>query len=371
MEGQVIRTGYKHPLSRIYFYITGGCNLACKHCWIVPDHTRDGKDVGCLDINTFSSVIRQAIPLGVKGVKLTGGEPLLHPQFADILEVVRVNRLRLQIETNATLCTPELAQKIKRIGDNTFVSVSLDSAEASIHEWIRNVKGSFDAALAGIRNLIDAGLRPQLIMTIMRRNRDQMEGVIRLAESLGAGSVKFNILQPTARGKRMHADGEAMDIEELVEIGRWVENELPQKTGLPVYFDHPVAFRPLSRIFDKRRNGTSLCGILRIIGVLSDGSYALCGIGETAKGLVFGNAKTDCLEHVWYNNPVLREIREGLPHRLKGICADCLMRGRCLGACIAQNYYRTGDLWSPFWYCEEAWLHGLFPLSRIKHISRR
>jgi MoaA/NifB/PqqE/SkfB family radical SAM enzyme len=49
-----------------------------------------------------------------------------------------------------------------------------------------------------MKSNVKAGLKPQIIMTIMRRNKDQMEAVVRMAESLKCGSVKFNIVQPTA-----------------------------------------------------------------------------------------------------------------------------------------------------------------------------
>jgi len=81
--------------------------------------------------------------------------------------------------------------------------------------------------------------------------------------------------------------------------------------------------------------------------------------------MVFGHAGTDRLEEVWNNNPVLKEIREGLPKRLTGICGDCLMRSRCRGSCIAQNYYSNKNLWAPFWFCEQARARGLFPVSRL------
>jgi MoaA/NifB/PqqE/SkfB family radical SAM enzyme len=54
-----------------------------------------------------------------------------------------------------------------------------------------------------------------------------------------------------------------------------------------------------------------------------------------------------------------------MPHRLKGVCADCLMREQCLGTCLAQNYYRDGDLWGPFWFCDKAEKSGMFPGTRL------
>ncbi|OGP52753.1 MAG: hypothetical protein A2Y65_12180 [Deltaproteobacteria bacterium RBG_13_52_11] len=64
-------------------------------------------------------------------------------------------------------------------------------------------------------------------------------------------------------------------------------------------------------------------------------------------------------------NQVLQELREGLPSRLGGICTRCLMRHQCLGSCIAQNYYEAGNLWAPFWFCQQADEAGLFPESRL------
>jgi hypothetical protein len=41
------------------------------------------------------------------------------------------------------------------------------------------------------------------------------------------------------------------------------------------------------------------------------------------------------------------------------------MKGRCLGSCIAQNYYTSKSLWAPYWYCAQARERGLFPETRV------
>jgi SynChlorMet cassette radical SAM/SPASM protein ScmF len=200
----------------------------------------------------------------------------------------------------------------------------------------------------------------------MRRNKDQMEAVVRLAERLGAGSVKFNIVQPTARGEKMHAAGETLTIDELVDLGQWVETDLSLSTGLTLFYGHPLAFHPLGKMFGDKTDGCSVCGILNILGVLANGSYALCGIGQTVPDLVFGHSAVDPLEDVWNNSSVLKELREGLPQRLEGICGDCVMKSRCLGSCIAQNYYSSRNLWASYWYCDKAQKIGLFPETRVR-----
>ena len=353
-----------YPLNQIYFYLTEGCNLRCRHCWIAPKYQSEAHQYPSLELDLFKSIIEQAKPLGLTGVKLTGGEPLLHPQINKILAYIRNEDLKVTFETNGVLCTPEFAASIAACKD-PFVSVSLDGADAEIHEWVRGVTGCFDETMNGIGNLANAGLRPQLIMTVMRHNRDQMEPVLRLAERSGVGSVKFNIVQPTARGEKLHNTGEALSVEELVDLGRWVETTLSKSTPLPIYFSHPAAFRPLGKMFGTNGDGCGACGILAILGVLANGSYALCGIGETVPDLVFGHAGIDLLEHIWTNTPVLQEIREELPHRLGGICGSCLMKEICLGSCLAQNYYSSKSLWEPFWFCEEAHNRGLFPETRL------
>jgi len=353
-----------YPLNQIYFYLTEGCNLRCRHCWIAPKYQSEGDSSGSLDLDLFKSIIEQAKPLGLTGVKLTGGEPLLHPDIKEIIEYIRTEDLRLIVETNGVLCTPELAEKLAACKD-PFVSVSLDGAEAVTHEWVRGVEGCFDEAIEGLRNLVNAGLNPQVIMALMRHNKDQMESIVRLAERSGAGSVKFNIIQPTARGERIHFSGETLDIEELVDLGNWVENTLSTATDLNLYYDHPIAFRPLSKMFGNNGDGCGVCSVLSILGVLANGSYALCGIGETVSEFVFGHVSADPLEDIWNKSAVLLELREGLPHRIEGICGDCLMKGICLGSCVAQNYYRSRRIWAPYWFCEEAYKQGLFPETRL------
>jgi len=358
------------PLNTIYFYLTEGCNLRCRHCWIEPPHQSEKRQYPALDPGLFRHILEQARPLGLTSVKLTGGEPLMHPKIGEILAVLREEKLRFNVETNGVLCTPEVAQDLARSG-LYHISVSLDGSDAETHEWVRGVKGCFDAALQGIRNLVSAGCRPQVIMTLMRRTVGQIEAVVRLAETLGASSVKFNIVQPTARGVKMHEAGETLSIREIVGLGERVEGELSAGAHIPLFYSHPAAFRPLGKMYGREGSGCGVCGIYGILGVLGNGSYALCGIGETVPELVFGHAAKDALADVWRDNPVLREIREGMPRKLGGICGQCLMKGVCLGSCVAQNYYRSRNLWAPHWYCEEAQRAGLFPGSRLRAQTTR
>ncbi len=354
----------KYPLNMIYFYLTEGCNLRCRHCWLAPKHQSKNHVFHSLPLEYLSTILKQAKPLGLTGVKLTGGEPLMHPEILQVIQTIQKMNLKLSIETNGTLCTPEIAQAISH-SKKPFVSVSLDGAKKSTHEKVRGVKDSFDAALRGIQYLTEVGIKPQIIFTLMRMNHEEMEAVVHLAESLKAASIKFNVLQPTARGETLHQKQENLTITELFKLNAWVDNTLSKTTQLPIYFDLPLAFRPLGKVFNPEAP-CGVCGILGILGVLHNGSYALCGIGEHIKELVFGHVDTDPLEKVWSENKVLNNLRQGLPKNLEGVCQKCLLKSFCKGGCLAQNYYSTKSLWGNYWLCEEAFKNGLFPATRLR-----
>jgi SynChlorMet cassette radical SAM/SPASM protein ScmF len=350
------------PLTQLYFYLTEGCNLACRHCWLAPKLDPEGNKYSSIPFSLFTKAIKEAIPLGLTGVKLTGGEPLLHPDIMEILDFLYGNQLELTIETNGVLMTPEIARTIAR-HHNPVVSVSLDGADAETHDTIRGIKGCFNKTVTGIKNLSAEGIHPQVIMSIMQSNADQLDDVIELAETLGASSVKFNIIQPTGRGEKILNSNDGLAVKDIIRLGRKVDSVIAAGPGLNLYFDYPAAFHSL-RSFASN-NGCGTCGIFSILGALPSGEYALCGIGSHVKELVFGKIGNDSLAEIWENNETLNTIRHGLPDKLTGVCSRCLMKYQCLGSCIAQSYYRINSLWAPFWFCEQALAEGYFPESRL------
>lgn len=348
-----------NKLNALYCFITRGCNLRCRHCYTGARHRADERHSQAIDVGLFRDVVRQAKQLGVSYVKLSGGEPLLHPRIGEIIEIAGRERIDVVLSTNGVLCTPSLVRELSRIRLRG-VSVSLDGADAGTHEWVRGEEGCFAKALRGIRALADAGLSPSIGMVVLRRNIRQVKAVVGLAESLGASSVTFNLAQPTGRGAALQDDGEFPSIRDLIELDRLVR-QLSRTTPLVLSYTLPPAFKPLGGIAG---GGYGACGILGVLGVLSDGSLGLCGAAEGMPELIFGHAGRDDIETVWRHAPLLQELREGLPERLKGICGECLMRNVCQGRCIAQNYYRCRDVWAPYWFCEGAERAGLFPETR-------
>ena len=353
------------PLHFLYVYAAGACNLACRHCWITPDFQSAASETKgaagkFVDPAHVRSAIEQGRPLGMSSVKLTGGEPTLHPRFRELVTLIAREGMRIVVETNGTLVDDDLAQFLKQSGQVTFVSVSLDGSAAPAHDYMRAVPGSFDKAVKGIRALRRAGFRPQIICSLYRGNVGQIESLIALAEELGCDSVKFNLIQEMGRGEDFN-DAQGLALPEIIALNQFVEKEIVPRAKVRVCFDIPFAFRPIPRLL---RRGLDRCGVLGILGMLPSGELSLCGIGESMPELVYGHIERDALRQVWCSSPGLVELRRKVPAELQGVCGVCMHREMCLGSCLANNYHSSGSLNAAFSFCARADQQGLFPASR-------
>jgi radical SAM protein with 4Fe4S-binding SPASM domain len=97
----------------------------------------------------------------------------------------------------------------------------------------------------------------------------------------------------------------------------------------------------------------------------------MCGIGVQIPELSYGQIGQDALEKVWAEHPMLQTLRQDLPAKLEGVCANCLFQAQCLGSCVAENYHQTRRLTAAFWFCAQAEEAGLFPLARLRNDARK
>ncbi len=347
------------PLTSLYVYAAGSCNLACRHCWIVPKFQPDGNGGPYVELVWIEKAIREAKPLGLRSIKLTGGEPTLHPRFRELTTLISNANLDIIIETNGTLIDDDLARFLKDESRVCFISVSLDGKDAETHDALRAVPGSFDRAVRGIKALVNVEFRPQMICTLHRGNISQVADVVALAENLGCGSVKFNHIQRIGRGERF-GEQEGLEISEIIQEYRRIETELVPKSRLSIFFDIPMAFYTMRRLL----GDSGRCTIKNILGILGGGELSICGIGTTAPELIYGHIAIDNLREVWCQSNGLACLREQIPMQLEGICGNCLHRDVCLGDCVANNFHGSGRLNAPFSFCDRADAIGLFPASR-------
>jgi SynChlorMet cassette radical SAM/SPASM protein ScmF len=269
-------------------------------------------------------------------------------------------QLGVSIETNGTLITSERARFLREKTNVTFISVSLDGATATTHDYMRAVVGSFARAQAGIKHLVEVGIHPQLIMSLYEGNVDEVEPLANWAVSAGCSSLKLNIIQDTGRGGNFKE--RVQGIERLIELGHWVENEIQTRVSIPIYYTWPPAYKNLHHL--NHNSGCDSCSIHNILGILHTGQMSMCGIGVQDDALIYGMLGKDPVADVWTNNIIIRQVRDKIPYKIDGICGNCLLRDSCMGFCPADSYHRSKNIQASFWFCALAEQAGLFPESR-------
>jgi SynChlorMet cassette radical SAM/SPASM protein ScmF len=345
------------PLTSLYMYIAGSCNLACRHCWIEPDYQADNRKGKFIKLEYVKKAIKEAKPLGLRTVKLTGGEPMLHPKFKNIVDYIDSQEIGIVMETNGTLINDGMAKFLKQKKFFNFVSVSVDGAKSETHDKMRGVRGSQKKVISGIRSLVEYGFKPQIICTLHKNNVSEMEAIIKMATDLGCGSVKFNHIQKIGRGESLFPNI-GLTVKEIIPLYKKIGRDFKAKYPIQIHFDIPLAFFSIDELL---KSSISRCAVKNILGILSGGEMALCGIGVTIPELVFGRIGIDPIKDVWANHDFLKKLRSEIPSGLKGICKNCLFRELCIGCCIANNYHQSGKITSSYYFCKEADKMGLFP----------
>ncbi len=353
-------------LTSIYLNPTERCNLRCQHCWLSPEFYSSGfspvgKTEQELNVNDVESIVKQSLKLGLKIIKLTGGEPFLRNDIHKIIEMVKKYKLYLHIETNGTIIDKNNAILLKKHRVDR-VSISLDSTKQSTYESLRGVSNSFERALNSIKFLVNAGISVEVIMSLFKQNIEDFPEVFKIAKKIGITNLKLNTIIPTGRGATLYKKNLVPDIETLLSFAKKIEKKYLTDNQIRIHLSVPPVFRSISGIiYDVDSN----CRIFNILGILSNGDISICGIGRLEKSLVLGNIKINNIKDIWLNHPFLKSLRKKLPTGLKGICKRCIFRNTCIGFCRANAYSVSKDIFAPYWFCEEAYRSGLFPSSRI------
>jgi len=194
--------GRSAPPETISLFLTFRCNLRCKMCgqW-GPEGSARGYSPETLKSQLSREEIR-ALIADVRGfrpnITLFGGEPLLHPEFAGIVEDIKAAGLRCNVITNATLLE-RFAEPLVEFGLDEII-FSLDGPREA-HDEVRGVAGTFDRAMAGFGALQAAKEKsgkklPKINVTsvVFESSYERLPELIPVAEQLGAGSLTIHHL---------------------------------------------------------------------------------------------------------------------------------------------------------------------------------
>lgn len=168
-------------LPLVTLYLSERCNSRCVSC----DYWRHGR--ADLDLERVPHLLASFERLGTETVLLSGGEPLLHPEWAQIAQLLRDHGLKLWLLTSG-LSLAKHARRAAELFD--AITVSLDGTDPETYAGIRGID-AFDVVCRGIRAAVAAGASVTLRVTLQRGNFRQLPNFVALARQLGVAHISF------------------------------------------------------------------------------------------------------------------------------------------------------------------------------------
>jgi molybdenum cofactor biosynthesis enzyme MoaA len=202
-------------LDTVWFQLTGTvCNIACRHCFITCGPKQ--KRVPMMAKGDVRRFLDEAEALGARDYYFTGGEPMLHPDFWELVDET-LARGPLTVLTNGILVDGDAAARARRSFDRARYSfdlrVSLDGMSDAENDPVRG-KGTFDRITAGIAALAAVGLSPAITVvehaTVMETDAARLR-FLDFARSLGLRHPRVKFLPLLRLGReerRTHGYGD-------------------------------------------------------------------------------------------------------------------------------------------------------------------
>jgi radical SAM protein with 4Fe4S-binding SPASM domain len=159
--------------------LTYRCNNDCRHCWLrlAPDSAEGRREIG---FGKIREIVDEARKAGCRRWFISGGEPMIRPDFADIFAYITDRSAGYTLNTNGTLITPLIARMLKKKGVKL---IALYGATADVHDRVTQIPGSFEALERGVARLREEGAGFTVQVVPMKTNFQQYEAMVRLAES--------------------------------------------------------------------------------------------------------------------------------------------------------------------------------------------
>ncbi len=263
-------------LSRIALIVTTRCDYRCAHCL----RGLSGEKVD-FPLELLPGLLEQARPFGARHVALTGGEPRLHPRFAELVEMICAAGYTWHFVSNGAQVEPYLRLMERFREGFTGVSLSLDGATAEVHDAIRHKQGAFERVIAAVKRYQQAGFQVQLGACLSQLNKGQVEDLLHLAEELGVCGLKFGGTIPAPGNQALVlSEADLLGLYQQIQALREV-TELPLSTFSSLYTPGGVHFcgnlELKEATFNPRGEMMFCCdtrGYGAALGSLRDGSFA-------------------------------------------------------------------------------------------------
>lgn len=266
---------YGRPITSLRITLTQRCNLNCFYC---HREGEKGSERNEMTVEEIGRIGRIAAELGIKRIKLTGGEPLIRDDILDIVRSLSNHADEVSMTTNGTLLE-RLACSLKDAG-LARVNVSLDTLSSRKYMQITNnrIFGT-ESVMRGIKRAIEAGLNPVKVNTVLLKgiNDSEIDGIVDFTASVGAilQLIEFETTrdgEAQAEYRRYHADLRPLEaeLEEMADEVRY--NELHRRKK--------YLFRRNGRMAEvevvRPMHNSTFCANCKRIRLTSDGHLRGC-----------------------------------------------------------------------------------------------
>jgi len=167
--------------------LTLRCNLNCAHCYCRLPASDEEAQQKELSYDEICGLLDQAAETGCLWLLITGGEPLIRPDFLDIYTYAKKKGIMVTLFTNGTLITDRLADYFREYSPYR-VEITLYGVTDETHEQITRVPGSFQRSLRGVHRLLERGIPLVLKTVVTTINHHELRELEKFAQRLG---VKF------------------------------------------------------------------------------------------------------------------------------------------------------------------------------------
>lgn len=309
--------------------LTYACNLSCVHC-LSSSGRRDPRELTTAEC---FEVIDELERLQVFYVNIGGGEPMLRPDFFEILEYAAAHHVGVKFSTNGTFIDAAAARRLASM-DYLDIQISIDGADAQVNDLVRG-EGSFAAARVAMDHLRDAEFGPfKISLVVTRHNVDQLDEFKTIADSYGA-QLRVTRLRPSGRGVDSWDELHPTQAQQRT-LYNWILGRPDVLTG--------DSFFHLSA-FGESLPGLNLCGAGRVVCLIDPvGDVYACPFVIHDEFLAGNIRESGGFTKVWRESDLFLSLRE--PDS-EGACTSCGSYDACQGGCMASKFFVGLELTDP------------------------
>ena len=244
--------------------VTGKCNFNCKHCFMAADKA---PMMGEFSWEECVAFLDECESCGIQSVTLTGGEPMLHPRFRDIMrEIYRRGMYLTELNTNGSFLTADFLDELKRLDMDTEIKISFDGI--GHHDWLRGVPHAEEKALRAMKLAKEKGFRVRSQTNVHRGNLDVMYDTVAMLDGMGVEEIRIIRTTETPRWRKNGGDATLGIVEYYYEMTKLIERCLGSGFNISVdvwQFAHyrpgrgDYYFHPVQSDCGKYRDGIPAC----------------------------------------------------------------------------------------------------------------